>query len=208
MRPVQAIALAMTGRFAESRAIQDDHIREQRERGEVQDALAGAMTSGWLEVVADDLVRADAILREAWVGLGELGERGYRSTVGGIFADVLARAGAYDDAEVVADEAEALATPDDWVTVTGVTLARARIASGRGDHDRAVRLARDAVAQTEAREYLSHRHDMWWALGEILLAAGREEEAREALAQGRELALQKGSSAVVDRIDALLRGRS
>lgn len=35
-------------------------------------------------------------------------------------------------------------------------------------------------------------------------AAGRTEEGQEALAHARELADQKGSTAVVDRIDALL----
>jgi cytochrome c-type biogenesis protein CcmH/NrfG len=41
-------------------------------------------------------------------------------------------------------------------------------------------------------------------LGEVLLAAGRGDEAREALAHARRLAAQKGTVAVVDRIDALL----
>jgi thioredoxin-like negative regulator of GroEL len=42
-------------------------------------------------------------------------------------------------------------------------------------------------------------------LGEVLLAAGRTDEAREALEHSRELAEQKGTTAVVDRVDALLR---
>jgi hypothetical protein len=42
-------------------------------------------------------------------------------------------------------------------------------------------------------------------LGEVLLAADRPEEARDALLHSRELAAQKGTTAVVDRVDALLR---
>ena len=79
------------------------------------------------------------------------------------------------------------------------------IASGRGDHDLAVELAREAVAIADSHEYLTQRHDAWMELGEVLLAAGRTDEAREALARSRELAGRKGSTAIVDRVDALLR---
>ena len=100
---------------------------------------------------------------------------------------------------------DATASPDDFITVAQATIARALIASGRGDHDRAVELAREATAISDAHEYLVQRHDAWMELGEVLVAAGRTEEARDALLCSRELALQKGSTAVVDRVDALLR---
>jgi Flp pilus assembly protein TadD len=51
---------------------------------------------------------------------------------------------------------------------------------------------------------MTQRHELWMELGEVLLAAGRSEEAREALLHAREIAVQKGTTAVVDRIDALL----
>jgi hypothetical protein len=41
----------------------------------------------------------------------------------------------------------------------------------------------------------------------VLLAAGRADEAQEALLHARELAVQKGTMAVVDRVDALLATR-
>ena len=68
-------------------------------------------------------------------------------------------------------------------------------------------LARQAVAIADAGEYTTQQHDVWMELGEVLLAAGRVDEAREALAHSRALAVQKGSTAVVDRIDALLATR-
>jgi Flp pilus assembly protein TadD len=81
------------------------------------------------------------------------------------------------------------------------------VASARGDHERAVELARQAVATADAGEYVTQRHDMWMELGEVLLAADRVEEARDALAHARELAARKGTTLVVDRIDALLATR-
>ena len=65
-------------------------------------------------------------------------------------------------------------------------------------------LAREAAAIADAGEYTTQQHDVWMELGEVLFAAGRGDEAREALAHSRELAARKGSTAVVDRIDALL----
>jgi Flp pilus assembly protein TadD len=67
-----------------------------------------------------------------------------------------------------------------------------------------VALAREATEIAEASEYLTQQHDSWMELGEVLLAAGRVDEAREAFAHARELAVRKGTTAIVDRIDALL----
>ena len=67
--------------------------------------------------------------------------------------------------------------------------------------------AQKAVSIADASEYLTQRHDMWMELGEVLLAAGRQDEAQEALAHARELAARKGTMLVVDRIDGLLATR-
>ena len=50
------------------------------------------------------------------------------------------------------DEAMAISTPDDWVTVAQVPIGRAFVALGRGDHDRACALgARGGRARRRAR---------------------------------------------------------
>ena len=74
-------------------------------------------------------------MREGWDGLGELGERGIRSTVGGYLGEMLARLGELEEAEAILDEAMSMSTPDDWVTVAQVMIGRAFVASGRGDHE-------------------------------------------------------------------------
>jgi len=127
-----------------------------------------------------------------------------RSTLGAIYADLLARAGRVDEADSVLDEVDEIGAADDFLTASQAAGARAISASARGDHDRAMELAREAVSIADAGEYVTQRHDMWMELGEVLLAAGRGGEALEAFAHARELAADKGTKLVVDRIDALL----
>jgi tetratricopeptide (TPR) repeat protein len=202
---LEAAAARAQGRFEESRALYAQITHQLFERGARVLALASAMSSGRLEMLAGKVDRALELLGEAWAGLGEVGEQGHRSTVGAVYADVLARAGRLDEAEAILREVDAITSQDDFMTVTEAIAARAMVASGRGDHERAIELARRGVELADARQYLVQRHSAWLELGEVLLAAGRHEEARKALEQARALAEQKGSTATVDRADALLR---
>jgi class 3 adenylate cyclase/tetratricopeptide (TPR) repeat protein len=203
-RSTRAAAAWAQGRFPEAREEYDELKHELSERGARVGALSYAMATGWFEMLVGDYERALAELDEAWVGLGELGDQSFRSTIGAIYADVLARVGRLEDADAVLREVDEIVASDDFITFAQAATARALVASGHGDHDRAVELAREATAIADASEYLTQQHDSWMELGEILLAAGRVDEAREALAHARELAVRKGTTAVVDRIDALL----
>ena len=82
-------------------------------------------------------------------------------------ADVLARAGKLAEAEAVVDESEAISTPEDWVTIGQAATARAWIALGRGDHDRAVELAREGLEIANAHDYTSVRQDSALEFGEF-----------------------------------------
>ena len=104
------------------------------------------------------------------------------------------------------DEAISISTLDDWVTVVERGHRARFVASGRGDHELACELARKAVDLVDAREYLTMHQDIRLCHGEILLAAGRRDEARAEIVRGREVAERKGSTALVARADALLAG--
>ena len=125
--------------------------------------------------------------------LGEIGERGVRSTLGGCLGEVLARRGKLDEAEAVLDEALAIGTPDDWVTVSQVDVGRAFVALGRGRPRSCMRTgAAGAVDLVDANEYLTMQQDTRLHCGEILLAAGRLDAARTELERAREVAAAQG----------------
>jgi tetratricopeptide (TPR) repeat protein len=204
VRSILVASAAHQGRLAEARRISAELVEDLRARGQIVEAASSVMGIGWFELIAGELARAEESLHAAWVELGELGERGFRSTIGAQYADVLARQGRLDEAAAVVDEAEAISTPDDWVTVLQATNARAWIAVGRGEAERAVELARHSTELADRPEYTSTLMDSWLEYGEILLAVGRRGEAAAALARSREVATRKGSLAHVRRIDGLL----
>ena len=194
---------AMQGDFDAARAISDDFIEGQRERGLTLNVFTHCLARGYIEHVAGAAERAVEALREGWDGLGALGERGIRSRIGGVLGEMLARLGRLDEAEAILDDAIALSTPDDWVTVEAVMMGRAFVASGRGDHDLACELAREAMELVDSLEYVTLQQDARMSRADILLAAGRRDEARTALAWAREAAARKGSTVLVERADRL-----
>jgi tetratricopeptide (TPR) repeat protein len=204
---VRGFAAALQGRFDEARLVYEEGVRDQLEHGQVLNALIQRLWYGRESAYyAGDLVQAEEVLREGWIGLGEVGERGYRSTMGGCLAEVMALQGRLDEAEALLEEAISISSLDDWVTVSGYEMGRAIVASGRGDHDRACKLGREAVEIVDAREYLTLQADYRLEFGQVLLAAGRTEEARAELLRAREAAEIKGSTAITTRVDDLLAG--
>jgi tetratricopeptide (TPR) repeat protein len=204
---VRGWAAAMQGQFDRAHRLYEKDVEEQLERGQLLNALVHRLWYG-MECLfwAGDLPRAEEVLREAWDGLGELGEHGYRSTIGGGLAEVIARQGRIDEAEALLEESIALSSLDDWVTVAQVDMGRAFVASGRGDHSLAVELARRATELVDSRDYITLQQGTRLSHAEILLAAGRAGEARAEILRAREVAERKGSTAVVARADELLAG--
>jgi tetratricopeptide (TPR) repeat protein len=105
----------------------------------------------------------------------------------------------------LADEAQTLAgRRGDFSTLAVVRSVRARAASARGDDDDAVRVATDALKLVDPTEYIGLRADARRTLGEVLLEAGRLDDAADALAEALRLYEQKGSSVLAERTRALL----
>ena len=100
--------------------------------------------------------------------------------------------------------ARAAAEIDDWMTVAQAEFVRGMVASARGDHARAIELGRAAADRASRTEYVTVPMHLWLGHAELLAAAGRDDEAREALAETLRLAALKGSTAYEDRARALL----
>jgi tetratricopeptide (TPR) repeat protein len=154
--------------------------------------FASAIQGGEIELLAGDAQAAAERLWEGYNGLGRLAETGFRSTVGTLLADALERLGRDDEAEAVLGECEAIAQADDFDPQARLRSVRARMLARRGDFAEAGRLAREAVAIMAPTDYLDNKGHACVVLAEVLAAAGRSEEALEALTEAATLFERKG----------------
>jgi class 3 adenylate cyclase/tetratricopeptide (TPR) repeat protein len=199
-----ALAAALQGRFEEAWPLFAQCDAELRERGELLRADSFKHPWGLSKNLAGDYEEGEQILREAWDALGAVGEKGFRSTIGADLAEALVELGRLDEAVAILDEAEAIGSEDDWVTAAQVRASRALASSAVGDHDRAVDLARGAVAVADATEVVWARSYYWLVLGRVLAAAGRVDEAVPALEESVRLGDIKGTVVYAEQAKALL----
>jgi tetratricopeptide (TPR) repeat protein len=124
-----------------------------------------------------------------------MGETGARSNLAADLAHSMALGGRPDEARRYAEESRALAAREDVYAQVRwrAAAARALAAAGDGDHDRAVRLAREAVALAEATDMLNLQADALVDLAETAARSGRPEEAAEAAGRSLPLYERKGN---------------
>jgi tetratricopeptide (TPR) repeat protein len=199
VRDFRPAAVAALGDLELARAEFAERREELAERGAIMFLHRLAMDEGFVELRAGEFERAAVILEGAWHGLSEAGEHGFRSTIGTLLAEALTRLGRVDEAEPLIDESERLAMEDDAATVLGVARARALVAAARGLHEEAIALAREAVRLADTTDYLEERADLYLTLGDALRAAGRHDEAANALRTAADLAERKGSVALAEQ---------
>ena len=184
----QALMHGYAGRFGEAR----EHCREAgrmaTELGIRIHGAANAMFSGLIELAAGDAQSAERGLRDGFDRLGEVGETGFRSTVGTILAEALVRLDRDEEAAGVLDVVNAIAQLDDVDPQVRSRSVRAKILARRGQHAEAERLAREAVEIAARTDYLVLNADALLALAEVL---GDNDEATEALRNALERFQQK-----------------
>jgi tetratricopeptide (TPR) repeat protein len=198
-----AAAASYQGRHDESAQLFAQHMAELYERGDESAIRTNSQNRGYARELAGDLEGAERIHREGWDALGEIGERGYRSTDGALLALVLIDLGRRSEAEAILAEVEEIQTEDDWLTAAAIALVQARLATADGRHDEAIAAAQRAVELGNDGYVLL---SPWWmmGLGRALAAAGRDDEAREALEEAMRLARVKGSTVLEAQARALL----
>jgi tetratricopeptide (TPR) repeat protein len=127
--------------------------------------------------------RAEAAFLEGREHLTELGETGFNSTMTALHALALCDLRRFDEAESAAAEAQRLSADDDIATQTAWRVAMARVWSARGEHDRALRFADEAVAINARTDYTAWIGEGHEVRGDVLAAAGRGDDARAAYEQ-------------------------
>jgi tetratricopeptide (TPR) repeat protein len=197
-------AMAARGDFAAARAEYLERVEELRERGENFSIHRIALNLAGVELLAGELPTAERILDDAWRELESAGESGFRSSIGAMLAETLARLGRPDEAETIVRESETLMADDDFHALALVHRARARIALARDDHDEAARHARAALGVLEQTDWLEDRAEAQFALGEALAAGGSRAMAAVAFRAAGELADAKGALVLAERARAAL----
>ena len=107
------------------------------------------------------------------------------STLAGKLAQALYALDRLEEADTWAGRASELGASDDAFTQTLWRQVRAKVLARRGEHAEAGRLAREAVAICEETDILDAQGDTYADLAEVLMLAGKPEEAAAALEQAR-----------------------
>ena len=176
---------AMRGRFDEARASGARSIVLLEELGK---PVLVAAVRGWaaaIELHANAPEEGEAILRPAVETLTARGETGNLSTIAAYLAQALYAQGRLDEAEQATETSEQCAAADDIHAQVAWRVNRARVKASRGAVDQAETLAREAAALAEETDYLNLQGEALAGLGEVALAAGRDDAAdllRRALA--------------------------
>jgi class 3 adenylate cyclase/predicted ATPase len=194
----------MRGAFADSERLHEEQGRRLKELGFEVDAAAISMYAGFRRWLQRDWRAMEREARSGWDRLGELGEVGYRSTCGAALAVALAWLRRDEEAAAIADAADAMTSPDDYVTLAWTAAARSRVALNAGDVGRAVDFAREAVRLTETREDVPDGAFALTVLAEALALVGETGEAEQRVRELEELVERSGSLAFVERARAVL----
>jgi class 3 adenylate cyclase/tetratricopeptide (TPR) repeat protein len=189
----EAYLEALDGRFAEARARAEASRAPMEEFG--RRILLGGQRryAGQIELLAGDPTAAEALLRDGFRTLRELGERGNAASVAAFLATALQVLGRDEEADATAAEALDLGSPDDVEMHVYAGLVRAGASLAAGGVDNAIAIARQAVETADRTDASTMRGDALLELGRALRAAGAEADADAAARRALELYEAKGN---------------
>jgi class 3 adenylate cyclase/tetratricopeptide (TPR) repeat protein len=176
---VRGLFAALQGDFDEARAAHGRSRALLEEFGLHMLRSLHAIDVGFAEALVGDLERAENELRQGHDFSLEVGDTGARCTTDAMLANVLVDRGRLDEAAELALESNAIAAEDDLDAQPRWRAALARVLSRRGEHARAEKLAREAVALVEPTDLMPLKGTVFDALAEVLAHSGRAQEAAD-----------------------------
>jgi DNA-binding SARP family transcriptional activator len=184
---------AMAGRFGEAFELieRDRAILAELGMRIAEGSAAGSyghvmMLAGEYEAAEREFVRACELFEE-------IGDPISYSTWAANLAQALYHQGRFDEAYDATVAAEEAAQADDYHTQVVWRGPRAKVLARRGEHEEAVRLAREGVEIGDQTDFPNFRGDAYLDLGETLVLAGRAGEGREAIETARAIYEAKGN---------------
>jgi tetratricopeptide (TPR) repeat protein len=169
-------------------------------------AACTSLTSGRIELLADDPAAAEVALRNDYAALGELGERYFRPVVGALLARALVSQDKIDDAARIAAEVRETAAEDDVEAQAIARSVQARVAAARGEEEQALRLADEAIAIVGETDALVGQGDALVDLALVLASLGHAEAAAARLKEAVELYGRRAATTPAQQAQELLDG--
>jgi class 3 adenylate cyclase/tetratricopeptide (TPR) repeat protein len=201
-RPVAGF-YAMQGRFDESRALLLQARSIMEEMARPVEAKVLAFWSGPLEMLADDPTAAEREYREACDALQSIGDKGWLSTMAGLWSDTLYTLGRLDEARAAAHLSRDASTLDDYNAQALWRCAEAKLLAREGSIDEAEALAREAIAVIDRSDEVNNSAHVVLGLVEVYRLAGRADDAIAALDDAIARFEQKGNVVMTERSRAL-----
>jgi class 3 adenylate cyclase/tetratricopeptide (TPR) repeat protein len=200
----KGLLVAMLGRFDEGRSLWRQGSDLLDELHQTVWRAAGTELGGWIELLGDDPVAAEEVLRSGYEALEEMGEQGYLSTIAGLLARAVFLQGRLEEAERFSHAAEEASDRSDSGAEMLWRQSRARVLGARSEVEAAERLAREAVRIAATTDELMGHGEALLDLAEILRIAGRPGEAASILTEAMELLARKGAIVLEYRARAAL----
>jgi class 3 adenylate cyclase/tetratricopeptide (TPR) repeat protein len=183
---------AMRGDASRARGYYQRSRSMLNELGFTFSAALTSLTSGPAEMLAGDLVRAEAELRGDYETLLAMGEKGYMSSVAGLLAEVLYAQGRHDEAADFANVCQQTAAPYDVGAQYQWRCIQAKLLADTGRLDEAETLAREGVRLIKTTDQPAIQADGLMSLAIVLGKAGKIDEAAASLHESIALFEQKG----------------
>ncbi len=160
-----------------------------------------------IDLLVEDYVAAERVLRPWMAGLEQMGESGYRSSLLAWLALATYGQGRLDEAEALTREAQQAAGAGDIWTHAMAPGIRAKVFADRRRFEEAELLARGAVDLLENSDSLDLLGGSVADLAEVLLAAGNAEEGRRRAGEAAALFARRGNVAAAARLERRIAAR-
>ncbi len=175
---LRCVLVAMLDRIDEALPLA---LRSTEQLVEQTGQTHGSWPLAEIAVLAGDLDSAALYLRAYCDWLETRENYGFLSTFLPKLGRVLCALGRYDEAEPLARRGRELGDEQDVTTQAAWRQAQALVYASRGEHAEAERLAREAVAIFETTDSFWWQGEALCVLADVLLAAGRHDDAAAAL---------------------------
>jgi DNA-binding SARP family transcriptional activator/ketosteroid isomerase-like protein len=193
----QAVLEALRGRMDAARRMIGSSRRTVEQLGLAHRRLEAELAAGLIELLDGQAEVAEVHLRDAYQGLRERGLGGEAAQAAAFLGRALLLQDRVDEADEVAADAETLAGSDLKAAITWRSV-RAEAAVARGETDRALAVAREAVELASSTDALLLEANARLTLAVVLRASGDDAAADAEARRAVEACEAKGATTMAD----------